>query len=142
MKVSQTNLIDHASYRFRLYATMDCIFTEPDRTLHILDFKTGKSAFDQRQALVYCWQLAISTKQQAASFYNLERCTKSALISVSSSQWTLLKTSWAWWLKAPARFAQLPAESQSVQPNFPQFGLPLPLPFHTICEFSAFKPSK
>jgi len=26
---------------------------EPDGTLHILDFKTGKSEFDRRQAYVY-----------------------------------------------------------------------------------------
>jgi len=74
-------------------------FTEPDRTLHILDFKTGKSAFDQRQALVYL--LARYTKQQA-SFYNLEG-VRIPLISVTSSKWTLLKISWRGWLKSTSK---------------------------------------
>jgi len=94
---------------------MDCILLN---RIGRCTFKTGKSAFDQRQALVLFAGSSLSTKQQAvASFYNLERCTKSALIGVLMVD--AMKTSWAWWLKAPARFAQLPAESQSVQPNFP-----------------------
>jgi len=61
---------------------MDCVFSEQDRTLHILDFKTGRSAFDERQALVYLLAARYLYPQQQAvtSFYNLERCKKSDLI--------------------------------------------------------------
>ena len=140
-------LIDQASYRFRLYATMDCVFTEPDRTLHILDFKTGKSAFDQRQALVYLLAARyLYPKQQAvASFYNLERCTKSALISVNSNQLDTIANQ----LGVVAQKHQHDLRSyQQNHSHFSQIFPPNPgyhcryCSFHTICEFSAFKPSK
>ncbi|BAZ38843.1 hypothetical protein NIES4101_47880 [Calothrix sp. NIES-4101] len=89
--------IEKENYNFRLYASMDCIFIEQDvtftsmshvRTLHILDFKTGKSPFDLRQALVYL--LAVRylypEYQAVASFYNLELGKKSELIVISNSE--------------------------------------------------------
>ncbi len=137
-------LIDQEDYHFRLYATMDCIFSEPDRTLHILDFKTGRSAFDQRQALVYLVAARyLYPKQQAvASFYNLERCKQSALISITSSQLDAIENQLA-------RVAQQHQQDlRQYQQNPSDFGKIFPpnpgshcryCPFHTICEFSAFK---
>jgi len=60
MKVSPNQLIDHASYRFRLYATMDCILLNRIGRC-TLDFKTGKSA------LTSGLFAGISTKQQAVA---------------------------------------------------------------------------
>lgn len=139
-------LIDQEDYRFRLYAAMDCVFTEPDRTLHILDFKTGKSAFDQRQALVYLLAARyLYPKQQAvASFYNLERCKKSDLISVTSRQLDSIETQLA---RVAQQHQQDLRRYQQNPRKFSQIFAPNPgfhcryCPFHTICEFSAFKPA-
>jgi len=140
-------LIEQEDYRFRLYAAMDCIFTEADRTLHILDFKTGKSAFDQRQALVYLLAARyLYPKQQAvASFYNLERCKKSNLISLTSSQLDTIETTLA--LVAQKHQQDLSKYQQNTK-NFSQVFPPNPgshcryCSFHTICEFSGLKPFK
>jgi hypothetical protein len=87
-------VIEKPNYGFRLYATMDCIFIESDSTLHILDFKTGKSAFDNRQALVYLLAAGYlyPDKSAVASFYNLEICQKSELITISNNEFTDLES--------------------------------------------------
>ncbi|MBD1842454.1 PD-(D/E)XK nuclease family protein [Cyanobacteria bacterium FACHB-63] len=76
------------SAEFRLYAAIDCIFREPDGTLHILDFKTGKTDFDLRQAYVYLVALRklYFNQRAVASFYNLETCYWSEPISATSAQ--------------------------------------------------------
>jgi hypothetical protein len=81
-------LIDQDDYCFRLYAAMDCVFIDSDRTLHILDFKTGKAAFDQRQALVYLLaaRYLYPGREAVASFYNLELCKKSDLIHINHQE--------------------------------------------------------
>ena len=137
--------IAQEDYRFRLYATMDCIFTEADKTLHIIDFKTGKSAFDQRQALVYLVAARyLYPKQQAvASFYNLERCKQSALISVTSSQLDAIEIQLA---QVAQQHQQDLRRYQQNHHNFSKIFPPNPgfhcryCSFHTICEFSTFKP--
>lgn len=140
-------LIDQQDYHFRLYAMMDCVFTEPDRTLHILDFKTGKSAFDQRQALVYLVAARyLYPKQRAvASFYNLEQCKKSALISVTSSQLDAIESQLAIVAQQHQQdlheYKQNPDHFSHIFPPNPGFHCRY-CPFHTICEFSAFKPSQ
>ena len=139
--------INQENYCFRLYAAMDCVFTEPDRTLHILDFKTGKSPFDQRQALVYLVAARyLYPKQQAvASFYNLERCKQSALISITSRQLDAIETQLA---QVAQQHQQDVRRYQQNPRSFSQIFPPNPgshcryCPFHTICEFSAFKSSK
>ncbi|PAX55912.1 PD-(D/E)XK nuclease family protein [Brunnivagina elsteri] len=89
--------IEKESYSFRLYAAMDCVFIETDtslesiphlRTLHILDFKTGKSPFDQRQALVYlvAARYLYPGYEAVASFYNLESDKKSELLVISNHE--------------------------------------------------------
>lgn len=66
--------IKYRNLTFALYAAFDCVLLEPDNTIHILDFKTGKSDFDLRQAYVYL--LAAKHRYRnhkaIASFYNLE----------------------------------------------------------------------
>ncbi len=134
-------------YRFRLYATMDCVFTEADRTLHILDFKTGKSAFDQRQALVYLLAARyLYPKQPAvASFYNLERRKKSELISVTSSQLDAIETQLALIAQKHQQdlqqYQQNPSEFSQIFPPNPGSHCRY-CPFHTICESSTFKASR
>ncbi len=140
-------LIEQQNYRFRLYATMDCVYTEPDRTLHILDFKTGKSAFDQRQALVYLVAARyLYPKQQAvASFYNLEQCKKSVLIRLNANQLDAIETQLA---VVAQRHQQDVIQYQQNPNNFSKIFPPNPgyhcrfCPFHTICEFSAVKAPK
>lgn len=140
-------LIQQQSYRFRLYATMDCVFKESDRTLHILDFKTGKSAFDQRQALVYlvAARYLYPRQQAVASFYNLEHGKKSALISVTPNQLDAIE------IQLAIVAQQHQQDLQQYQQNPNQFSKVFPpnpghhcryCPFHTICEFSTFKSSK
>ncbi|MBC6478068.1 MAG: PD-(D/E)XK nuclease family protein [Hormoscilla sp. GM7CHS1pb] len=81
-------LIREGNYVFNLFAAIDCIFTEPDGTLHILDFKTGKSDFDRRQAFVYLLAARYLYPQQPAiaSFYNLETGKASEDIKATNVQ--------------------------------------------------------
>ena len=140
-------LIAQEDYGFRLYAAMDCVFTEADRTLHILDFKTGKSAFDKRQAMVYLLaaRYLYPTQQAVASFYNLERCKKSDLISVTSSQLDAIETQLAQVAQKHQQdlhlYQQNPHEFSQIFPPNPGFHCRY-CPFHTICESSGFKPTK
>lgn len=73
---------------FRLYAPTDCIFTESDGKVHILDFKTGKSDFDRRQAYVYLLAARYLFPNQLAiaSFYNLENCSASEIIEANTEK--------------------------------------------------------
>lgn len=137
-------LIDQEHYHFRLYASMDCVFAEVDKTLHILDFKTGKSAFDERQALVYLVAARyLYPKQQAvASFYNLEHCKQSELITVTSSQLDAIENQLA--IVAQKHQQDLYRYQQTPR-KFSQIFIPNPgyhcryCPFRTICDFSAVK---
>lgn len=81
-------LIKNGNYWFKLYAAIDCIFREPDGTLHILDFKTGKSDFDLRQGYVYLLAASYLYPGQpaVASFYNLETGKKSEEITATPAQ--------------------------------------------------------
>lgn len=73
---------------FNLYAAMDCIYVEPDETLHILDFKTGKSKFDKRQAFTYLLaaKYLYPGRPVVASFYNLESQQQSNIITATPAQ--------------------------------------------------------
>ncbi len=78
--------IEYGSLTFALFAAFDCVLLEPDNTIHILDFKTGKSSFDLRQAYVYL----VAAKhlypdgKAIASFYNLETQVASEPIPLSA----------------------------------------------------------
>jgi PD-(D/E)XK nuclease superfamily len=76
---------------FNLYAAFDCLVEEPSGRLTVVDFKTGRSKPDRRQALVYLVALTQMKKQaEAAVFLNLEtgdvsnpiRATKNELEAV------------------------------------------------------------
>lgn len=75
-------LMQRGNYKFNFYAPVDCIFQESDDTLHILDFKTGKSDIDRRQGYLYLLAASYLYPQQkaVASFYNLDTCEHSELI--------------------------------------------------------------
>jgi hypothetical protein len=85
--------IQQGSYRFNLYAPTDCIFKHPDGTIHILDFKTGKSDFDRRQAYVYLLAASYLYPQQpsVASFYNLENGSSSDIITATPERLKFLQ---------------------------------------------------
>lgn len=86
--VPEPIVIKNGDYRFKLYAAIDCIFREPDGTLHILDFKTGKSDFDLRQGYVYLLAASYLYPNQpaVASFYNLENGKRSTEITATATQ--------------------------------------------------------
>jgi hypothetical protein len=134
-------LIEQGDYRFRLYAAMDCIFTESAGILHILDFKTGKSPFDRRQALVYL--LAVRYlypgHEAIASFYNLEFCNQSEIIKVTQSELDGVEFELAQIAKKHQQdLRKYEQEDQNFSTIFP----PNPghhcryCPFNSICEFS------
>ncbi len=87
-EISEPLHIKQGNSIFRLYAPTDCIFTESDGTVHILDFKTGKSGqndFDRRQAYVYllAGRYIFPNQTVIASFYNLENFSVSEIIEAN-----------------------------------------------------------
>ncbi len=84
----QPILIHHGNYQFNLFAAMDCIIIEPDGRYNILDFKTGTSDFDRRQALVYLLaaRYLYPNQKVVASFYNLETQQESEFIEAGDIQ--------------------------------------------------------
>lgn len=84
-------IIRYGDAQFKLYAAFDCVVKEPDNSIHIIDFKTGKSGkeydFDSRQAYVYLVVAKELYPQQKAiaSFYNLENQIESEPISLSET---------------------------------------------------------
>jgi PD-(D/E)XK nuclease superfamily len=73
---------------YNFYAAMDCVYVEADGTIHILDFKTGKSKFDLRQAYTYLLAAKYLYPEQpvVASFYNLDSEERSKNITASPAQ--------------------------------------------------------
>jgi CRISPR/Cas system-associated exonuclease Cas4 (RecB family) len=143
--------VEKKDYRFRLYATMDCVFIEGDikqpaslRTLHILDFKTGKSPFDRRQALVYlvAARYLYPEYRAIASFYNLEISKKSELIIISEGELDEIEQEMANIAKKHQQdINKYQQKSQFFSIIFP----PNPgyhcrfCPFNSICQFSTVK---
>ncbi|MCC5639953.1 PD-(D/E)XK nuclease family protein [Nostoc sp. CHAB 5844] len=135
-------LIGQGDSCFRLYAAMDCIFIDGDRTLHILDFKTGKSAFDERQALVYLLaaRYLYPGRQAVASFYNLELGKKSDLIKINNHEFESLKDELATIAHKHQDDLHKYKEKNS---NFSKIFPPNPgyhcrfCPFNSICDFAA-----
>ena len=134
-------LIQQGNYFFNLYAAIDCIFTEEDRTLHILDFKTGKSDFDRRQAYVYLLAASLLYPQQkaVASFYNLETGKWSNPITATSDTLKAFQIELA--LIAQRHQKDLRRYRQS-SADFSLIFTPNPglscrhCPFNSICKFS------
>lgn len=138
-------LIAQQDYYFRLYAAMDCVFTESDSTLHIVDFKTGKSTFDRRQALVYLLaaRYLYPTYQAVASFYHLELCQKSELISVNKNELDAIEFELA---NIAQKHQQDLQKYHQRDSDFSKVFPPNPgnhcrfCPFNSICEFSGVRP--
>lgn len=138
--------IKQVDHPFRLYAAMDCVFSEAESKLHILDFKTGKSAFDQRQALVYlvAARYLYPHHRAVASFYNLEKSKSSALITVNSTQLDTIEKQLAEIAQKHQqdlrRYEQKPISFSKIFPPNPGSHCRY-CSFNSICEFSNFKVS-
>lgn len=137
-------LIQTSNYSFNLYAAIDCIFREPDGTLHILDFKTGKTDFDRRQGYVYLLAASYLYPQQraVASFYNLETGKWSNPISATTAQIKAIK------IEMMQIAQQHQKDLQQYRQNIEYFAQIYPpnssiackyCPFNSICEFSALQ---
>lgn len=139
--------IQQGSYRLNLYAPTDCIFTEPDGTIHILDFKTGKSDFDRRQAYVYLLAASYLYPQQPAiaSFYNLENRSVSDLITATPEKLNFVEIELADIAKKHElermRYGQSPDDFANIFPANPGISCKY-CTFNSICEFSSCEVSR
>jgi PD-(D/E)XK nuclease superfamily len=140
-------LIQHGSYIFNLYAAIDCIFREQDETLHILDFKTGKTDFDRRQGFVYLLAASYLYPQQlaVASFYNLETGRWSERMTATPAQLNAVQIELErisqQHQKDLQRYRKNPVEFRRIFPPNPGFNCQY-CPFNCICEFSVLEVSK
>lgn len=134
-------LIGQGNYLFNLFAAIDCIFTERDGTLHILDFKTGKSDFDRRQAYIYLLAASYIYPQQKAiaSFYNLESCKLSEPIKATHDTLKSFQIELSLISQRHQKDLRRYRENQN---DFSQIFPPNPgvscryCPFNSICEFA------
>ncbi|MDJ0845314.1 PD-(D/E)XK nuclease family protein [Crocosphaera sp.] len=138
--------INYDNYQFNLYAAIDCIFKEPDGTIHILDFKTGKSDFDRRQAYIYLLaaKYLYPNDQSVASFYNLETGVSSDAITATSNQLkAMLKQLIKISKKHQSQLKYYWRNKQEFNQIFPPNpGLPCRYcPFNSLCEFSTIEVS-
>lgn len=139
-------LIEQGNYQFNLFAAIDCIFKEQDGTLHILDFKTGQTDFDRRQAYVYL--LAASflypTQPVVASFYNLENQKWSDPITATASHLNAFQIEMAQisqqHQKDLQRYRHSPSEFKRIFPPNPGINCQY-CPFNSICSFSELEVS-
>lgn len=134
-------LIEFGNYTFNLYAAIDCLFLERDGTLHILDFKTGKSDFDRRQGYIYLLaaQYLYPNQKAVASFYNLETGKWSPPLSATASALEGFESLLAQTAKRHQnelwRYRQNAAQFNAIFPPNPGVSCHH-CPFHTICQFS------
>ena len=148
-------LIQQGNYLFNLYAAIDCIFLEEDNTLHILDFKTGKTDFDRRQAYIYllaasylypgqkaiAFGLAASQRccKQIASFYNLETCKHSEPIKATPEILESFQIIMSRLAKQHQQdlqhYRKNPADFRYIFPANPGVSCQF-CPFSSICEFA------
>jgi PD-(D/E)XK nuclease superfamily len=128
---------------FNFYAAMDCIYVEPDGTLHILDFKTGKSKFDKRQAFTYLLAAKHSYPERSvvASFYNLESQQQSKIITATPAQLQGVE------MRVVKIARQLADEVNRYRNNRSAFDLIFPpnpgtqcqyCPFSSVCEYTEY----
>ncbi|MEH2328280.1 PD-(D/E)XK nuclease family protein [Nostoc sp.] len=140
-------IIEEGSYYFNLYAPTDCTFKQPDGTIHILDFKTGRSDFDRRQAYVYLLAASYLYPQQpsVASFYNLETGLTSDVITATPEELKFVQIE----LADIAKRYELERIHYGENPN--DFAIIFPpntgsacryCTFNSICEFSVSEVSR
>jgi hypothetical protein len=133
-------LIQQGNYFFNLFVALDCIFIESDNRLHILDFKTGTSNFDRRQAFVYLLAATYMFPGQkaVASFYNLETSKWSEPITTTDAQLKAIQSKLAQIAqehqKELGRYKQNPSAFAEIFPANP--GIPCRnCQFTSICKF-------
>ncbi|MDZ7995038.1 MAG: PD-(D/E)XK nuclease family protein [Nostoc sp. EfeVER01] len=133
-------LIQQGNYFFNLFVALDCIFIESDKRLHILDFKTGTSNFDRRQAFVYLLAATYMFPGQkaVASFYNLETSKWSEPITATDAQLKAIQSKLAQIAqehqKELGRYKQNPSAFAEIFPANP--GIPCRnCQFTSICKF-------
>jgi hypothetical protein len=129
---------------FKLFAAIDCLFIEEDGKLHILDFKTGRSDFDLRQGYVYLLiaSYLYPNQRAVASFYNLESCKWSELITASPLQLNAIQSNLGRIAEKhdaqTQQYRRNPAEFERVFPPNPDKGRCRHCQFHSVCNFSAW----
>jgi hypothetical protein len=140
-KLPEPLLLKLQRKEFNFYVAMDCVYVEPDGTIHILDFKTGKSKFDERQAYTYLFAAKHLYPEQpvVASFYNLESQQRSRIITANPAQLQKMEINFA-------KIAQQLADDSNRHRNNPgAFNLtfrPNPgiqcqhCPFPSICDYA------
>ncbi|NES20257.1 MAG: PD-(D/E)XK nuclease family protein [Symploca sp. SIO3E6] len=134
-------LIRYGNYTFNFYAAIDCIFREVDGTLHILDFKTGKSDFDRRQGYIYLLaaKYLYPNQKAVASFYNLETGKWSQPLSATAAAIQTFESLLAQTAKRHQRdlfrYRQNLAEFKEIFPPNPGISC-RNCPFPSICQFS------
>ncbi|MEA5509057.1 PD-(D/E)XK nuclease family protein [Crocosphaera sp. UHCC 0190] len=86
VKDTPSEIIGQKNNPLKLYYVFDCVVQEPDGSLHIVDFKTGKTSPDQRQAYVYLLVAKSLYPNHSCfvSFYNLETQKWHQRITLSS----------------------------------------------------------
>jgi ATP-dependent helicase/DNAse subunit B len=133
--------VDSGSITFNLFAAIDCIILEPDNTLHIIDFKTGQSEFDLRQAFVYLLAASYLYPQSkaCASFYNLESCQCSEPITATKNQLNAVRIELMRLaqrhVKEKERYWNNNTEFEQIFPPNPGFRCQY-CQFNSICQFS------
>ena len=133
------------SFWFKLFAALDCSFLEPDGTVHILDFKTGKSDFDPRQGYVYLLaaQYLYPNQKVVASFYNLESCRWSEPLTATDAQLSALRTKLARVARKHEHqrqlFKETPNRFEHIFPPSPNSIKCKNCQFHSVCRFSECK---
>ena len=137
--------IHERSGLFNLYAAIDCIFTEPDHTLHILDLKTGHSDFDLRQGYVYLLvaRYLYPGQKALASFYNLESCQWSEPLAATDVQLNAIQANLARIAQThdieKQQYRRNPADFAQIFPPNPDERRCQHCRFHTVCDFSAWE---
>lgn len=135
-------ILKQGNYLFNFFAAIDCIFAEPDGTIHILDFKTGKSEFDRRQAYLYLLAASYLYPSQPAiaSFYNLETGKQSDPLRATADTLQAFKIEMSLIAqrhqKDLKRYRDDPAEFNIIFPANPGSNCSY-CPFNSICEFSS-----
>jgi len=137
-------LIKQNNYEFNLFAAIDCIFEEENGTLHILDFKTGHTDFDKRQAYVYLLtaSLLYPNRNSVVSFYNLESQKWCEPLSATASQMNAIQIELARISEKHQADLQLyrcfPGKFKQIFPPNPGISCKR-CPFNSICDFSNTK---
>ncbi|BAY62979.1 hypothetical protein NIES22_30550 [Calothrix brevissima NIES-22] len=139
--------IQEGTYSFNLYAPTDCVFKDNDGKIHILDFKTGNSEFDKRQAYVYLLAASYLYPQQTliASFYNLETSQASDIITATEEELRFVQIELSDIAKKHEieknRYRENPSDFAKIFPPNPGKSCNY-CTFNSICKFSVSEVSK